>query len=83
VEQYLWSDSLIAVSSLPVVCSKNRGMVEHLLQRIIYLCKDFYSILESNKDMVIQIDAKVILRPLKSPRKDTEGVYVASQGVYR
>jgi hypothetical protein len=30
VEQYLWSDSLIAVSSL--VSSKDSGLAEHLLE---------------------------------------------------
>jgi hypothetical protein len=36
VEQYLWSDSFIAVSSL--VCNKDNGLVEHLLEPAMYLC---------------------------------------------
>jgi hypothetical protein len=54
VEQYLWSDPLIAFSSL--VSSKDRSLVDHLLEPAMYLCKDFYGILESNKWGVIQID---------------------------
>jgi hypothetical protein len=50
VEQYLWSDSLIAVSSL--VSNTDTGLVEHLLELAMYLCKDFYVILECNKDRV-------------------------------
>jgi hypothetical protein len=54
VEQYLLSDSLIAVSSL--VSGKDRDLVEHLLESAIYLCEDFYAILESNKGRAIQTD---------------------------
>jgi Leucine-rich repeat (LRR) protein len=36
VEQYLWSDSLIVVSSL--VSNKDSGLVEHLLEPAIYIC---------------------------------------------
>jgi hypothetical protein len=36
VEQCLWSDSLIAVSSL--VSNKDSGLVEHLLEPAIHLC---------------------------------------------
>ena len=54
VKHYLWSDSLTAVSSL--VSSKDRGLVEHLLEPAMYLCKDSYAISESSKGMVIQID---------------------------
>jgi hypothetical protein len=36
MEQYFWSDSLIAVSSL--VSNKDSGLVEHLLEPV---CKDF------------------------------------------
>jgi hypothetical protein len=45
---------LIAVSSL--VSSKDRGLVEHLLEPAMYLCKDFYAISESNKGRENQID---------------------------
>jgi hypothetical protein len=36
VEHYLWSDSLIAISSL--VSNKDSGLVEHLLEPAMYLC---------------------------------------------
>jgi hypothetical protein len=52
VEQYLWSAWLF--SSL--VGSKDRGLVEHLLEPAMYICKKFYVISESNKDIVIQTD---------------------------
>jgi hypothetical protein len=42
---------LIAVSSLG--SSKNKGLVEHFLEPAMYLCKDVYAILGSNKDRVI------------------------------
>jgi hypothetical protein len=42
VEQDLWIDSLIAVSSL--VSSKDKGLVEHLLEPSMYLCENFYAI---------------------------------------
>jgi hypothetical protein len=45
---------LIAVSSL--VSIKDRGLIEHLLEAAMYLCKDFYAILESKNGMVIQTD---------------------------
>jgi hypothetical protein len=45
---------LIAVSSL--ASSKDRGLAMHLLEPAIYLCKDLYVILESNKGKVIQTD---------------------------
>ena len=55
VEQYLWSDSLTAVSSL--VSSKDRGLVEYLLELAMHIClQGFLSISESSKGMVIQID---------------------------
>jgi hypothetical protein len=48
--QYFWSDSLIAVSSL--VSNKDSGLVEHLLEPAMCLCKDFLVILEYNKGRV-------------------------------
>jgi hypothetical protein len=54
VEQNLWSDSLIAVSSL--VSNKDNGLVENLLEPAMYLCKDFYVNVESNKGSVNRID---------------------------
>jgi hypothetical protein len=36
VEQYLWRNSLIAVSS--IVNNKDRSLVEHLLEPAMYLC---------------------------------------------
>jgi hypothetical protein len=54
VEQYLWSDSLIVVSSL--VSNKDSGLVEHLLEPAMYLYKDFYVISESNKGGVNRTD---------------------------
>jgi hypothetical protein len=35
-EEYLWSDTLIAVISL--VSSKDRGSLEQLLEPVVYLC---------------------------------------------
>jgi hypothetical protein len=52
VEQYFLSFSLQAVNIL--VSSKDRGLVEHLLEPAIYLCKIFFKISESNKNIVIQ-----------------------------
>jgi hypothetical protein len=34
--------SLMAVSSL--ISNKDRGLIEHLLEPAMYLCKDFYAI---------------------------------------
>jgi hypothetical protein len=39
--------------------SKDRGLVEHLLEPAMYLCKDFYVISESNNDRIIQTDPDV------------------------
>jgi hypothetical protein len=47
VEQYPWCESLIAVSRL--VSSNDRGLVEHLLEPAMSLCKYSYAISESNK----------------------------------
>jgi hypothetical protein len=53
VEQYLGSDSLIAVSRL--VSSKERSLVEDLLEPAMYLFKDFYAILEFSKGMTFKL----------------------------
>jgi hypothetical protein len=51
-----------AVSSL--ISSKDRGLVKHLQETAIYLCKDYCTILESNKARVIQTD--LIFRNVES-----------------
>jgi hypothetical protein len=38
------------------VSNNNIGLDEYLLELAMYLCKDFYVILESNKDGVNQTD---------------------------
>jgi hypothetical protein len=45
---------LIAVRSL--VSNKDSGLVEHLLEPAMYVCKDFYVISESNKGRVNRTD---------------------------
>jgi hypothetical protein len=53
--QYLWNDSLIAVSSL--VSNKDSALVEHFLeQQCIFVCKDFYVISDSNRGRVNRSD---------------------------
>jgi hypothetical protein len=44
--------TLISVSSL--ISNKDRGLVEHLLELAMYLCKDFNVILEANKGRLIR-----------------------------
>jgi hypothetical protein len=60
VEQYLWSDSLIAVSSL--VSNKDSGLVEQLLEPEMYLC--LYGFFKFN--FGIQYELILIFRNVES-----------------
>jgi hypothetical protein len=50
-----------AVYLSSLLCSKDRGLVEHFLEPAMYLCKDFYAILESNKAIKGMVKFKLIL----------------------